>query len=376
MKICVLGIGVIGSILLYELNKLGFNVIGISLRKKIPHIGLIQSILQKFPEDVEMAYRSRMYYKELEKELGISLIKDVHSITIIHRDKYENLKNVVQNWLRYNVNTTELSYRDIKFMNTNENEIYLYSTNGDVLIYIHKFVNFIWRNYKILQRKILGVKEIGNKYRIVCDKGYVDCDCVIFTLGAWNRKFLSNFVDNPPLISYKCQAGLFIINNTLPNNLIIYDYVNKIYVRPCLEKIVSILNRILRLSNKCITISGNGNTPPIDPDSYSRKIESWFVNEMIIKLSKRFNKVHYLLGKADFCEISPDLKPIFGKIVNNVYVIGGFNGYGVEIGPGIVKSFIKYFQNQKLDEIERKYLLTKNRFKKIQFNTSVEAHEL
>ncbi len=363
MKIAIIGVGIIGSLLMLKLEEEGIETIGVSLKSRTPWIGLIQSLLMKFPEDIEMAYRSRRLYEKLSRELNQELLRNYSSITIVPNTKLNIIKNLMKTWSNYGI--------DVKLLNENptsliirDHEHLVYSRNSDALVRIDKIVNYVWKHFKIIKKKASLTFHNG-KVCVKVNNDTLNTDYVVLCAGAGNRKLLKQLGLELPLITYKCQSCI-LYGKRLITDHIIYDYSLKFYTRPLWYRL------------PYIVIAGNGNTPPLDPDENDLKIEDWFIKEIKEKISKRFRKIHYIYGRAGFCETTPDSKPLMGRVIHNLYIIGGFNGYGVEIGPGLIDEFTKILLGKSISSYGEKYLIS--RFSNRNVLTSKlpesEAHEL
>ncbi len=375
MKVIVVGCGVVGSFVGWFLKKAGVNVICVSLRKKFPHVSLIQSVMQKFREDIEMAYRSRLIYENITRELCLhNCIKRVKSYTIISSERLDIVKNLIDVWRSYDITIRFLTSQDIKELpfRVYDGEV-VFEGYPDYLVRIDRIIHSLWKELGVIESKA-KVSMHNGKIKVILEYGeIIEGDIAVISCGAYTRSLLKDLNINIPLIPYKCQAGLFIVSSDR-SDYILYDYVNRIYVRPADHPVVSLVNKIT-LKTK-LMICGNGNSPPIEPDEAERKVDYYFRKDMSAKLKKRFTGAQYLLGKADFCDTTPDSKPLVAKI-GNLIIVSGFNGYGVEIGPAIAKLVAKLITGKKLDDYEQRYLVSRfTGFVRTDRLPETEAHEL
>lgn len=372
MKIGILGCGIAGSFLAYFLKRRGADVVCVSERREYPSVGLIQSLMQKFEEDIEMARRTRQLYAETARELEIDdWCREVRSYTVVHQDREKILRELASRWSSAGAVVRFLGENENLPFRIYENEIVLICEN-DLLVRIDKIVSELWKILNV--RKARGYIKLSNgKPRIVAGNEVYDVDIVVVACGAWTRKVLQSIgIENIPFIPYKCQAGVFALS-TSDDMYILYDYVNRIYVRPAPHVVTGIISK---LSGTKIMIAGNGNTPPMDPDE-SDSVEPWFRNDVEPKLRKRYDKVHYIMGHAGFCDVTPDSKPAIGKVREWLYVISGFDGYGAEVGPAVAEALSKLILGEKLTELESRYLIDRFSGRALKLEVpQVEAHEL
>ncbi|NPA69391.1 MAG: FAD-binding oxidoreductase [Crenarchaeota archaeon] len=370
MKICVIGCGIVGTFLSFFLKKRGVDVTALSRARKYPSIGLIQSIMQKHDADIYAARRSREIYIEVSKMFNIDdAVKYVKSYTIIPRSKEDFVDKLVEKWRENNVRVRKLEkdeLRDLPFKYY-DNEI-IYLCDNDTIVRIDKIIEKLWREIGVEKCTVTLVKE-NDKLKILANGREINnkFDIIAICCGAWTRKILSSIGINIPLIPYKCQAGLFALS-TRESDYILYDYVNKIYVRPCGK-----LSRA-RLRGERLMVAGNGNTPPMDPEDKAR-VEPWFANDIIPKLLKRFDKARFIKGSAGFCDTSPDSRPIIG-VFNNVLIVSGFDGYGAEIGPAVAEIACKIILKEPLNDLEKSFLVDRFSGEVTLSLPQVEAHEL
>ncbi|NPA23735.1 MAG: FAD-binding oxidoreductase [Crenarchaeota archaeon] len=363
MRVCVVGCGVVGSFLSLFLKERGVDVTAISRRRRYPRIGLIQSIMQKHPADIYAARRTRELYLEISRRYNIDdVLTYVRSYTVVRKEKEEHVDKLVEQWKKNGVSIEKLerdSLKEIPFKHYEDEIIYL--CTNDTIVRIDKLIDKIWNIVNVKKHNV----EIKGSIENV--KIYVDgrelkkkFDKIVICCGSWTRSLLRKVGITLPLLPYKCQAGLFALS-TRDSNYILYDYVNKTYVRPCGE-----LSK-LRIGREKLMVAGNGNTPPMEPEEKA-EVEPWFADEIIPKLRRRFEKVRYLKGSAGFCDTTPDARPIIASF-GSLIAVSGFDGYGAEIGPAVAEIACKVILDEPLNELERSFLVDR-------FGTGVEASSL
>jgi len=371
MNICVIGCGIVGTFIAWLLKSSGFKVRTFSLRRKYPKIGLIQSLMQKYDEDILLAKSTRELYAKVIKEFNLeNCIKIVKSYTVLLKDHEYKIVNLIEKWRGVGADVYRLdNYQDIDFK-VYDNEV-VYVCNNDIIVRIDKIVYSLWRDIdvKLCEAKI-KIEDLNNVKVITRNESITDFDYVIVTCGAWTRRLLFDNNIKIPLIPYKCQAGIFLISSN-SMNYILYDYVNRIYVRPC-----GYLSK-LKIGNMRFAVCGNGNTPPQEPTNKA-KVESWFKHDILPRLSRRYRYAKYIIGSAGYCDTSPDSRPIVA-FLGKVIVISGFDGYGAEIGPGLADEVIKYLTTGKISNILKTYLVDRFGSRSdvgLDKLPEVEAHEL
>ncbi len=364
-----MGCGIVGTFIAWMLKNSGVHVQAFSLRRKYPSIGLIQSLMQKYEEDIIMAKLSRDIYHKVSKEYNLTnAISIVKSYTIVRKDREKYVDELCKKWIDVGANVKKLTSLDDVPFRVYDDEI-VYRCDNDYIINIDIMIDKIWKDIKI-KKGIATIKRSGDNVKVIVNNCEISerFDYIVISCGAWSRKILENAEFKLPLISYKCQAGLFLID-TKSSEYILYDYVNRMYVRPG-----GYLSKI-RLGKLRFMVCGNGNTPPQEPEE-NPKVEYWFSREIIDKLKKRYNTVLYVKGSAGYCDTTPDGKPLIA-ILKNVIVVSGFDGYGAEIGPGIAKCIADFIIRGRLEKMCERYLAGRfNRLEHSQKLPEIEAHEL
>jgi len=333
----IIGGGIVGSSIYLLLKKLGINTVLIdpNIRKIFP--SLIHSLLLK-GKDIELARLSLDFYRMFR----IPYIP-FKSYTIGDIDS--RLLNL---WSSVGVNINQ------KFVNWLDSDA-IEAVGGDGLVYIKNLLSKAERIIKyarvIIDKNKEGIVKIENTT--------YEPDLIILSAGAWS-KYLVNI--KIPIKTYYCWASLIISNRKEIGSNIIYDYVNYFYSRPVMG---------LGLP---FAIAGDGKT--IEANPYERKICIDDKREVILRISKRFGYVKDLYTSGSFCEATPDMKPAFGKIAENVYYIGGFNGYGAEVGPGLASILVNEIINKKDSDEFREYKLERFNNFSDDFEIDKEPHEL
>ncbi len=336
MRVVIVGGGITGSSLYLILKKSGFDVILIDSNvKRKPFPTLIHSLLLK-DKDVELAKLSLDFYKKFK-----ILYRDFRSYTIGKIDsRLLNLWNSVG---------VELNEKYIDWLNTNAIE----AIGGDRLVSISGLINLTERiitNPRIEVKNDKGFLKIGNSTHEV--------DIIILAAGAWSKYIINVSL---PVKTYYCWAMSIISNKRQVGEFIIYDYVNYFYSRP-----------IVGLGLP-FAIAGNGKS--IESSPYD-KVCIADKEEVIRKISNRLGFVKELYTNGNFCEATMDMRPAYGKVAENVYYIGGLNGYGAEVGPGLATVLSsEILSNKELDNYKEYRIDRFSRFND-DFEIGKEPHEL
>ena len=336
MRFLVIGKGVVGSSLYYLLKEKGHEVrvVESGYRKFYP--SLIHSLLLK-GKDIDLALSSRRFY--------IS-----HSIPFQPFISYtigEVSSNTIDDWISRGFSIEERYADWLK-----DRAIIARDTDG--LVYVKKLIDSVpYSN---------GVAKVivrGKKFKIMIgDNDYSDkFDGVIMVSGAWNRYNVQGI--ELPLRSYYCWAWLVRTGDATLDKAIVYDYKLGFYSRP-----------FLGLGWK-FAIIGDGETVESSPFIKQRGDR-----KAVDSARKRFGDLIPIYKGDGYCEATPDMRPLYGEIIEGLYIVGGLNGYGAEVGPGLASLLVEYIEN---GEVEKEYYI--DRFRNgeefiHEFSIGKEPHEL
>lgn len=307
-------------------KKAGFSVKVIDPRIRRIFPSLIHSLLL-VDKDVYLSSLALDFYKEFSVET-----KEFPSFTIGNVD--EKLVNL---WEEYGVKIEERRLFDSQG---------LYALGGDRLVYVKKMID----NVPVIKERASIIKR-GNTVTVKVNNSEVNTDIIILAAGPWN-----NQIFDVPTKSYYCWASLTLTQNKELDRMFVYDYELSFYSRPFLG--IGIKTAII----------GDGEAIEAKP---CQRIK---VNpeEVMSKARKRLGDLKIIYTSGEFCEGTPDMRPAYGRLLDNLYFIGGFNGYGAEVGPGVARLLFNFIT--KGDE-DKDYII--DRFKGIKdFKIGKEPHEL
>ncbi|QXJ30666.1 FAD-dependent oxidoreductase [Saccharolobus shibatae] len=336
LKITIVGGGIVGSSIYRMLKKNGIEVRLIDPKIKRPFPSLIHSLLLK-GKDIELAKLSLNFYKKFNipyypfKSYTLGKINS----------------SIIDSWISAGVNI------NVKYVNWINDET-VEAIGGDGLVSVGSLINY---TEKITYRASIFVNE-GKGFIKINDKLY-ESDMIILSAGAWS-KYLINV--KLPVKTYYCWASLFLSRKKEVGSNIIYDYVNNFYSRPVIG---------LGLP---FAIMGDGKVIEATPFQQNICIED--KNEVSSRISRRLGEVKELYTSGNFCEATLDMRPAYGKIAENVYYIGGFNGYGAEVGPGLANILVEEILSKKEDTYFKEYKVERFNEYNDDFEIGQEPHEL
>lgn len=325
MKVFIIGRGIVGSSLYYLFKEAGYNVHVIESGFRRFYPTLIHSLLLK-GKDVELALESKKFYQ-------------THKIPMFYFPSFTigNIdKKIIDDWISNNFDIKE---KYVDWLKTTA----IIGEKTDSLVHVKKLIDSV--------PFTTGVAKIQGDKLYVNGKE-VDADLIILTSGAWNSYTIDKKL---PLKSYYCWAWATLNTNPLLDKVIIYDYEIGFYSRP-----------LFGIGMK-INIVGDGDTIVCSP--FEKKSGD---TKAVIRAEKRLGPLKPIYRGEGYCEGTPDMRPIYGRISDKVYIAGGLNGYGAEVGPGLAKLLFNLITK---GEEEKEYLL--DRFPNItDFEIGKEPHEL
>ncbi|GGI73138.1 hypothetical protein GCM10007112_07490 [Vulcanisaeta souniana JCM 11219] len=337
-----------------------------------PRYPLIHSKLLRFHEDITLSKISEEVYLELSRKLGIKVLQPMDSITVIPSECYSDTAKLINLWheagARVKVINDIGKYGLKKAAN---NEVYILSSDGDNL------VNYVQLMRRI--RKYNNVRYVEGKARVNVSNDSVEVvvndrtlhgDYYIITAGAWNSTVARDAGLRVPLLPYKCQAAAFLSRRI---NYILYDYVLDIYMRP----LGSTMDHVLGLSGLSIVVGGDGNSKTTEPGK-EEGVDREFLNEVSSKVMSRLGNAFLIGSRFGYCEVTPDMRPAVGTLdLSNLVFMGGFDGYGAEVGPALALALTEYLFNGSWPGYAKPYLIDRfgNNWPST-WDISTEAHEL
>ena len=372
MRVVIIGGGIIGTTLAYLFTLRGINVTLINSSLQRPGFPLIHSKLLRFPEDIRLAKISEDVYRELSEGVGTNVLRPVDSITIIPGSCRGEASQLIAMWrdVGAHVHTVD-GIGGYGLRRVGDGEVYLIANGGDNLV-----------NYPLLIRRIRKVKEVnyiegtasikpgGDGVRVLVNGLELRGDYVILAAGAWNSIIARNAGLRVPLLPYKCQAAAFVSRRV---DVIVYDYVLGIYMRPLGSRIDAALGG-LGLS---VIVGGDGNAKVTEPGSETGVDREFLIN-IADRVRARVDRALLIGSRYGYCEGTPDMRPVIGPIAfDGLLLIGGFNGYGAEVGPALALALVDYVLGGSWPDYARPYLIS--RFGSdwpSTWDVGVEAHEL
>jgi hypothetical protein len=328
VKILIIGRGITGSTLYYLFREKGHQVYVIEsgFRKFYPT--LIHSLLLR-GKDIDLALDSLDFYRS-------------HNVPLFSYPSYTIGKipsEVFDDWLTRGFEVRELY---VDWLNTSAIE----GKKTDRLVGVKNFVDSVPYSYGNAYVDAKG-RIFINKEKEVSGK----FDIIILSSGAWNSVSTSFKL---PLKSYYCWAWAVLTPKRELDKVFIYDYELGFYSRPVLG------------IGSFLAIIGDGDTiecSPFTPQAGDKRA--------VEAAGKRLGPLVPFYKGEGYCEGTPDMRPVYGQLTDKIYYIGGLNGYGAEVGPGLARLLFRFIIE---GEEDKDY--SASRFNGVtEFKISKEPHE-
>ncbi|MFN3803926.1 MAG: NAD(P)/FAD-dependent oxidoreductase [Pyrobaculum sp.] len=298
MRVVILGGGIAAVFTALFLEERGFRVVKIGGEVAYPLASLVLTHSMPNREDVELSIESLSIYRRFVEP------REVTSIDILPR--WVDLSSL--SGVRHEV--TER----IEGLRLNDGEIAVITK--DYLIPVRKVVKRLRRELGFLNAYGL-LKVRDGRAHVVADGERVEGDVVVLAAGYRNKLLAEKAGVTMPLMPYECYAAVCIASRNLWRYSI-GDYILGWYGRPAVPPLY-------------IAGNGCGKFGQGPPPRYGEKIGNL--------ISQRGGKVIPLYVKTGYCEVGPHGGPLYGRHpeVENLYVIGGLNGYGGMVGPALAR---------------------------------------
>jgi sarcosine oxidase, subunit beta len=151
----------------------------------------------------------------------------------------------------------------------------------------------------------------------------------VVAAGAWSKRLLASISHPLPLCPYRTQAAVLLPPPPSPESFpSVHDLDVDVYARPEAQ------GRIL---------AGDGTERvEADPDAFQAGADDGFVGHLAESFESRFpgwRDSELVRAWAGVCTATPDRRPLIGPVpgATGLYVIAGFNGFGVMRAAGAAR---------------------------------------
>ncbi|MEM0277732.1 FAD-binding oxidoreductase [Pyrobaculum sp.] len=298
MRAVILGGGIAAVFTAYFLRERGFDVVGVGGEVSYPLVSLVLTTSMPHREDIELALRSLEIWKKFVNP------KEVISVDILPRWVDLSRLRGVSYEVVDKVDGVRLAADEVAVL------------TRDYLIPVRDVVSRLRRELGFSNSYGL-LKVEGRRAVVVANGGRIEGDVVVLAAGYKNSILAGEAGVRLPLAPYECYAVL-LVTGRKARRYSIGDYVLGWYGRPGPPLLY-------------IAGDGCGRVGEGPPPNYQRRLANL--------VSQRLGAAIPLYLKVGYCEVGPHGGPLYGKHpeLENLYVIGGFNGYGSMVGPALAE---------------------------------------
>ncbi|AAL63549.1 conserved hypothetical protein [Pyrobaculum aerophilum str. IM2] len=311
MKAVILGGGIAGVFTAHFLKERGFEVVGIGGEVTYPLASLVLTTSMPFREDVELARRSLEIYRRFAEP------REVVSVDILPR--WVDLSNIshIPHEVVDRVDGVRLSPDEIAVI------------TKDYLIPVRAIVSSLRKALKF-SNSYGFLKADGRRVYVIADGRRIEGDVIVLAAGYRNSIIAREAGIELPLAPYECYAVAFIVGRKVWRYSI-GDYVLGWYGRPTMPPIY-------------IAGNGCGKYGEGSPPNYTKRMANL--------ISQRIGTAIPLFLKVGYCEVGPHGGPLYGKhpLFDNLYILGGFNGYGSMVGPALAERLADLLEGRGIDD--------------------------
>jgi len=309
----VLGGGIAGTFAALFLREAGFEVVGIGGELAYPLASLVLTQSMPFREDAELARRSLEIYRRFAEP------KEVVSIDILPE------------WMDPSgLEAPHEIVDSVKGLRLDSGELALITR--DHLVPVRGVVSRLRRRLGFTSSR--GSLRIeGGRAHAVVDGERVEGDVVVLAAGHMNSAIARDAGITLPLEPYECYAALYVVGRPLWRYSI-GDHVLGWYGRPAVPPLYA-------------AGDGCGRRGRGPPPGYARRIAGL--------MRRRGLRALPLRTKVGHCEVGPHGGPLYGRHpgADNLYVLGGLDGYGSMVGPALAERLAKLVAGEGSDDAFR-----------------------
>ena len=312
----------------YFLTLEGYNVTIIHNGRKPPLVDLVFSNMLPSASDVRVTKETMRIYRSLEEEFKTTLLKNYVALHIYpNHDSLKLIEPVIPDIEDAGVRVKVLDSKEaheVTGLMYDEQEYVIYG-EYEYLVAIRRIVNILHKKLNVAYGNASLRINNGNAYAIVGSEELTG-DAVVLAAGGWNSKIAKEAGIELPLVTYGTRA-LAIIGRTRLNKYSISDYKYDYYTRP-----------MGNLLDPIAFIAGDGNVKTSNLREVKRLTNRSYSDWLIGAMKKRDPSMMIsAIAGYSLVEMAYDYEPVIGKVpgTNNLYLIGGFDGYGAKLGPGL-----------------------------------------
>ena len=344
----ILGAGISGISTSYFLEKSGFSSIILDISNPLSGSGStmksagIISHFFPFKEEIKAVSNSLKFYDEIINDSSENIsYNNSGLLAFCHNSDKETLSQFLDAMKSSNADYSLFDSKELSdiypMLSIPSDEIAVISKNSGYYDIDHLFPIILKqlksKNINFFNNIEIKTIERQNYFTFHTNHGIFTSDKVIITGGAWSNKIANMFNCTINFDTYSTQAAIFSIPQASDNNLsslpILYKMSNGVYGRPV---------------SSSSFLFGDGSTKYSgDPDNFKFKNDKNFLEYMLQQANTFFPNQKVGPVQKNWSGLytsSEDSRPLIGKLDDDIFFLGCFNGLGIMLAPGCSKLLV------------------------------------
>ena len=346
----ILGAGISGISTSYFLEKSGFSSIILDISNPLSGSGStmksagIISHFFPFKEEIKAVSNSLKFYDEIINDSSENIsYNNSGLLAFCNNSDKETLSQFLDAMKSSNADYSLFDSKELSdiypMLSMPSDEIAVISKNSGYYDIDHLFPIILKqlksKNINFFNNIEIKTIERQNYFTFHTNHGIFTSDKVIITGGAWSNKIANMFNCTINFDTYSTRAAIFSIpqasNNDLSSLPILYKMSNGVYGRPV---------------SSSSFLFGDGSTKYSgDPDNFKFENDKNFL-EYILQQANTFfpdQKIGPIQKNwSGLYTSSEDSRPLIGKLDDDLFFLGCFNGLGIMLAPGCSKLLVDH----------------------------------
>ena len=357
--VVIIGGGVIGCSLLYNLAQLGTtNALLLEMDVLASgSTGRSQAICRMHysnPVTASMAWESVKIFANFGDAVGgaSGFVKTGYLVVVEGIERAGLEKNVAMQQ-ELNISTSQITAADLRdlapMVSVSETEVLAWepeSGYADPYLVTTSYASQArGLGAEVVQRNpALGIEVTGSRVRAVLTQdGRVETDTVVMAAGPWSKREMAKVGVDLPLIPVRHQvASLTRPVEHLPEHPTVGDIAQSFSFRP---------------DGSSMTLMGFGDDEEVDLDTYNQGVDMTGVAEAMSKLARRIpamSDCYFRGGWSGLFTTTPDWHPILDRVpgIEGLYCAVGFSGHGFKLAPMIGKTMAELIVHGQANSVD------------------------
>lgn len=346
----ILGAGISGISTSYFLEKSGFSSIILDISNPLSGSGStmksagIISHFFPFKEEIKAVSNSLKFYDEIINDSSENIsYNNSGLLAFCNNSDKETLSQFLDAMKSSNADYSLFDSKELSdiypMLSIPSDEIAVISKNSGYYDINHLFPIILKqlksKNINFFNNIEIKTIEHQNYFTFHTNHGIFTSDKVIITGGAWSNKIANMFNCTINFDTYSTQAAIFSIpqayNNDFSSLPILYKMSNGVYGRPV---------------SSSSFLFGDGSTKYSgDPDNFKFKNDKNFLEYMLQQANTFFPNQKIGPVQKNWSGLytsSEDSRPLIGKLDDDIFFLGCFNGLGIMLAPGCSKLLVDF----------------------------------